>query len=120
MIPAVKRGDAVAVSAGGEPPALFTSTSSRAEALDAVAAITASTWSGSRTSAATNSHAVGKSSGSWRQQTSDVRAGLGEALRDARARCPRHPPVTSTTWPSKRRSSIGRAFWHSRAAECTI
>ena len=67
MIPAVKRGDAVAVSAGGEPPALFTSTSS-APKRSTVAAITASTWSGSRTSAATNSHPSGRSSGSWRQQ----------------------------------------------------
>src|SRR6478735_6493050 len=26
---------------------------------------------------------------------------------------PRQPPVTITTWLSKRNSSIGRAFWHS-------
>ncbi len=42
MIPAVKRGEAVAVSAGGDPPALLTSTSS-APNRASVAAITAST-----------------------------------------------------------------------------
>ena len=34
MIPALNRGEAVAVSAGGEPPALLTSTSSRAVTVD--------------------------------------------------------------------------------------
>jgi hypothetical protein len=63
MIPAVNRGDAVAVSAGGEPPALLTSTSSEPKR-STVAAITASTCSASRTSAATNNHPSGSSSGS--------------------------------------------------------
>ena len=84
MIPAVKRGDAVAVSAGGEPPALFTSTSS-APKRSTVAAITASTWSGSRTSAATNSQPVGQVVGLVAAADRDVRAGVGEALRDAPA-----------------------------------
>src|ERR1700686_1423932 len=50
MIPAVKRGDAVAESAGGEPPALFTRTSTRPNR-DMHSAITASIWPGSRHSA---------------------------------------------------------------------
>ena len=81
MIPAVKRGDAVAVSAGGEPPALLTSTSS-APNRSVVAAITASTCSGSRTSAATNSHPLGQVFGLVAAADRDVRAGVGEALRD--------------------------------------
>ena len=54
MIPALNRGEAVAVSAGGEPPALLTSTSSRPWR-STISSISASTWSASRTSAATNS-----------------------------------------------------------------
>ena len=72
MIASEKRGDDVAVSAGGEPPALLTNTSKR-PCRSSVAAITASIASGSRTSAATNDAARpaarGSSSGSWRQHT---------------------------------------------------
>ena len=81
MIPAVKRGDAVAVSAGGDPPALFTSTSRRPNR-STVAAITASTCSGSRMSAATNSQSVGEVLGLVPAADRDVRARVGEALRD--------------------------------------
>ena len=52
MIADVNRGDAVAVSAGGDPPALLTSTSSR-PVRSTIAATSASTCSGSRTSAVT-------------------------------------------------------------------
>ena len=114
MIPAVNRGDAVAVSAGGEPPALLTSTSS-APKRSVVAAITVSTCSGSRTSAATNNHPLGRSSGSWRQQI--AMCAPASAKRCAIPRpIPRHPPVTSTTQSSKRGSWAGS----STGAECTI
>ena len=101
MMPAVKRGDAVAVSAGGEPPALFTSTSS-APKRSTVAAITASTCSGSRTSAAHEQPAVGQVLGLVPAADRDVRTRRRRSARAIPRPMPRHPPVTSTTGSSKR------------------
>ncbi len=66
-IDVVNFGDTVAVSDGGAPPALLTSTSRRPNR-SIVKVITASIWSGSRTSAVTNdatrSPTAGMASGS--------------------------------------------------------
>src|SRR5215213_4436383 len=93
-----KRGEAVAASADGEPPALLTTTSSRPKR-STTAATTAATWSGSRTSpsrkTASRPSTAGSSSGRWRQTT----ATLAPAARKRAAMprpTPRHPPVTST------------------------
>ena len=92
MIALENRGDAVAASAAGEPPALFTSDVEAAEALDDGRRRPRSTCSASRTSAATNtSRPPGsvRSSGSCRPHDHDVGAGLEQALGDAPARRPR-------------------------------
>ena len=82
MIASVNRGEAVAVSASGEPPALLTTTSRR-PSVAAMSATIAPTCSGSRTSAATNRPAIAAlSAGGRRVRTRRRRAGIEEALRD--------------------------------------
>ena len=83
MIPAVKRGDAVAVSAGGEPPGVVHEHVERGRSARAVAR---SPRRPARVRACRPRRTAtpsGRSSGSWRQQIAIVRARLREALRDA-------------------------------------
>jgi hypothetical protein len=99
-----KRGDTVAASAFGEPPALLTTTSSRPNRSTA-AFTSAAAWSGSRTSARTNTAvrppAAGTCSGSVRPQTTTDAPSA--SIRDAMtAPMPLVPPVTMTALPSSR------------------
>ncbi len=101
MMASLNRGDAVAASAAGAPPALFTTLSSRPKRPTANAT-TAAACSGSRTSAAVNSAlrpaAATGSSGSLRA----VMTTSAPASRN-RAAIPRPmpllPPVTRVTVP---------------------
>ncbi len=97
MILAWKRGDAVAASAGGAPPALLISTSSRPNRSMAVWASTTA-WPGSRTSAWTNSIPSGSEAGTVRPQTR-TRAPAARNAEAMPAPMPLVPPVTTTAWP---------------------
>src|SRR5262245_36168472 len=98
-----KRGDAVAASAGGAPPALFTSTSIRPNRSSANAA-TVSICSTSRTSAAVNSARrpppAGRLSGCLRPQIT-TSAPASSRLSLIPRPTPRPPPVTIATRPER-------------------
>ena len=98
-IRSVKRGVAVVVSAGGDPPALFTSTSRRPSCSTTESTI-AHAASPSRRSTPNHVHPSGSASGSLREHTATVAP--ASAKRCAMPRpTPLVPPVTSTTMPSK-------------------
>ena len=115
MIPAVKRGDAVAESAGGEPPGVVDEHVERAEALDGrrdhrVDLVGFAHVGGDE------EPAVGQVFGLVAAADRDVRAGVGEALRDA-------PPDAAT--PAGDEHDAGRRSAATRpgsvtGAECTI
>jgi hypothetical protein len=96
----LKRGDAVAESTHGAPPALFTATSSRPKR-STIVSTSAVTWSGSRTSQATKAgpdEPSPRSAGVERPQTTTVAP--ASAYADAMPRpMPLVPPVTRTTRP---------------------
>jgi len=89
------RADAVAVSAGGEPPALLTATSRRPYR-STTRSTSAATWSASRTSAAENMAVLpepdGTASGSWRPHITTLGAGVEEPFGDAPADAPARRP----------------------------
>ncbi len=107
---AENRGEAVAASADGEPPALLTRVSIRPKRVTADST-TAAAWSASRTSPVTNtavrtppeaSVAVGSwSAAGWcRPQTTTSAPAARKASLMPRP-MPRAPPVTTTTRPLK-------------------
>ncbi len=103
MIASEKRGDAVAASTAGAPPALFTSTSSRPK-LSVAALTTASICSTSRTSAATKRARRPPASGSWSGWLRPQMTTLAPAARKRSViprPTPRPPPLTIATRPLK-------------------
>ena len=100
----VKRGLAVVVSAGGPPPALFTSTS-MLPSCSTTASMSANAASPSRMSPARNVQSAGRSSTGLRAQTATVAP--ASANRAAMPRpTPLVPPVTSTTLPVRSSSMV--------------
>ena len=105
----LNRGDTVAVSAGGAPPALLTSTSMRPVSATA-ASTTRLIWSGSRTSAATKvasrPAAATRSDGVRRAHTTTWAPCSRNLLAMTRPR-PAVPPVTITVRPVMSRGLSG-------------
>src|SRR5581483_7432326 len=96
MIFSLNFGDASAVNAYGEPPALLTTTSSR-PCLSTTASTRRATESGSRTSHSRKSY--GRPSTGWRAHVTTVAPWSAKTLLIP-APTPRTPPVTRTTRPA--------------------
>ena len=110
MIPAVKRGDAVAESAGGEPPALLTSTSSRPNRCEqSPRSPRRPGRARARRRRRTASRRAGRRARGGSRR--DVRARVGEALRDP-ASDAAAPAGDDHGLPVEAKSSIGRASAH--------
>ena len=105
-----KRGVASAAGTDGEPPALFTSTSSRPHCSTALA-MTRSASAGLRMSAATNT--APSTSASWRPHVTTLAPASRKAV-TIPAPTPREPPVTTTTWSTKSKvgCSMGATLRH--------
>jgi len=103
MILSTRRGETLAASADGDPPALFTSTSRRPNRFEA-SCTSALACSGTRTSAVMNRadrpSTVGSSSGSLRPQISTSAPAARNASVMPRP-MPRVPPVTTIARPPK-------------------